>query len=112
MPNIIALDFKPLRKGTLLGFATVEIRELGLRVRDIAIHRSSGSCSAAMPAKAMIDAQGNLIHDPERGRISYTAIFEFADASARGVFSQAVIDAVAQFNPAIFTTPASETADD
>jgi hypothetical protein len=103
MMNITAIDFRPFRKNTLRGFAIIEIAELHLRMRDVAIHQQGGSRWAALPARAQIDRDGNLIRD-DRGKIAYVAIFEFADPGTRNAFSQAVIAAIERFNPEIFAT--------
>jgi hypothetical protein len=92
--SITVLDFKPLHRNTLVGFANIRIAEMHLEIRDVAIHVKGGSRWAQLPAKPMIDRDGAAIRDSTTGKIAYTNLFEFTDRATRDAFSHAVIAAL------------------
>lgn len=97
--------FRPHRVSTLRGFATITIRELHLRISDLAVHQHSGGAKwVAMPAKPLIGDDGALRHD-ERGRIAYCSILQFLDGETRRAFSMRVIDLLLAFAPDAFDGP-------
>jgi hypothetical protein len=103
MKHIITVTaFRPFRRGTLCGFATVHINELRLTVHDVAVHQQAGgACWTAMPAKALLDRDGN----PRRtgaGKIEYARILNFDSRAVADAFSDAVIEALLTFNPTVF----------
>lgn len=90
-------EFKPLVRNTLRGFATITIKEIRLRIKDVAMHVKNGSQWAALPAKPQIK-NGSAVVDAS-GKAQYTNILEFADRPTSDAFSRAVIDAVLKSNP-------------
>jgi hypothetical protein len=74
--TISVTDFRPLRKNSLVGFATIRINELRLTIRDVSIHRhSNGGRWAALPARPMIDREGH--HIKKDGKPQYSVTLEF-----------------------------------
>jgi hypothetical protein len=55
--TIRCLDFKPMHKNTLRGFATIEVVELHMIFHDIAIHQKRTSRWATLAMKPQIDPQ-------------------------------------------------------
>jgi len=90
-------EFKPLVRNTLRGFATITIKDMRLRIKDVAIHVKNGSQWAALPAKLQIK-DGTIVVNAS-GKAQYTNILEFADRSTSDAFSRAVIDAVLKSSP-------------
>jgi hypothetical protein len=90
--KLVCRSFRSLRKNTLIGFAEISIPDLGMTVRDVAIHTKNGSTWASPPSKPQVK-DGALVKD-ETGKIAYAAIIEFGDRTARDRFSAAVIQAV------------------
>jgi hypothetical protein len=90
-------EFKPLVRNTLRGFATITIKEMRLRVKDVALHVKNDRQWAALPAKPQIK-DGAVIIDAS-GKAQYTNVFEFTDRPTSDAFSRAVIDAVQKSNP-------------
>jgi hypothetical protein len=89
-------DFRPFAKNTLRGFAVVSIKELRLKIKDIAIHVKNGSQWAALPAKPLIKDGAVVTKD---GKAQYQHILEFADRPTSDAFSRAVVNAVLKLNP-------------
>jgi DNA-binding cell septation regulator SpoVG len=55
-PRMRLLDFRPMRKGKLLGFARVEL-PISLRIRDTPILAGPKGVFAALPAKPIPDGE-------------------------------------------------------
>jgi hypothetical protein len=89
-------NFKPFAKNTLRGFATINIPDIRLRVRDVAVHRKNGSTWAALPAKPQVKDGAVVTKD---GKAQYVHILEFTDRSVGDAFSKAVVDAVLKLDP-------------
>jgi hypothetical protein len=58
------VSFRPLRKGGLLGFATVEFLALGLVIADCPVQKTHARIWCGLPAKPVLDQSG----PPGRGQ--------------------------------------------
>jgi hypothetical protein len=96
-PKLRLLGFKPLRKNSLRGFATIEL-PIGLRIADIPIVTSHGKVWAALPGKPVLGADGE--HVEVDGERQYASIVEWRDRALSDGFSRAVVDAVRSAHPA------------
>jgi hypothetical protein len=95
--RIVCVDWKPLNRNTLRGFATVEIVEFQLQISDVAVHAKGDRTWAALPSRAWI-RDGALVLD-DSGKPQYSPIFTFTRNAVRDAFSCAVIAAVVRFDP-------------
>jgi hypothetical protein len=98
--TITCEDFKPLRRNTLCGFATIKVEALRLTIKNIAIHEKNGRRWAQLPAKPQIK-DGKVITDSS-GKAQYAIIMQFDSREVSDAFSDAVIAAVLQHNPRAF----------
>jgi hypothetical protein len=89
--TVEVLDFRPVERNTLLGFATVRIPAMRLTIRDVAIHTSGDRRWVSLPAKPQLDADGVAIR--KDGKIQYVNIFHFDTKEVSDAFSAAVIRA-------------------
>ncbi len=90
-------DWKPMRRHSLCGFATVTLPS-GMILSDVSVHTDSGK-SWAMPAsKPMIGRDGNVLRD-QAGKVRYSPIVSFASKELRDRFSAAVIEALLATHP-------------
>ena len=96
------VGWRPLRRNTLAGFATIRIVDMRLTVVDVAIHSKGDARWAALPAKPVIDREGVAKRDPASDKIQYVPLFEFDTAGVRNAFSQAAIAAVLELHPDAF----------
>ena len=72
-------DFRPYRKNTLQGFATIQFVENKLELRDVALHDKNGSRWFQLPAKPFDKPSG------ERG---WNYIVAFADKDSYAQFQE------------------------
>jgi len=91
------LDWRPLRRNSLLGFAKVRIGR-ALVLHDVSVHVSNGKRWASPASKPQMDSNGQALRD-DRQKIKYTPVVEWLDAAARDAFSIAVIEAVEAGHP-------------
>jgi hypothetical protein len=95
-PSLRVLSFRPLRKGTLAGFVTVELGS-ELRLRDCCVHtHPSGRCWVSLPAKPIIDTESFQLRRAERDRLADTAICEWRDRATGDRVSEIVIGLLRQ----------------
>ena len=90
-----------MRSNTLVGFLTIVIPELRLRVVDLSVHTKSGARWVSLPAKPQVNRDGTVRFD-DRGKTAYATVLEFTDKATRAAFSDRVIDALLQFDPCAF----------
>lgn len=91
------LDWRPVRRGALRGFATIALPS-GMILRDVPIFGAAAGSRAGAPAKPMIGRDGATMRDDD-GKVRYSPIVEFTDRSAQDRFSRAVLDALAAAHP-------------
>jgi hypothetical protein len=92
------LDFRPLKSGSMVGFARVQFPS-GLIVDGIGIHVAGSRAWASPPGRPWIEG-GELVRD-ERGKPQYSAIISFANHGVRSRWSDAVLAAVNEVHPEI-----------
>lgn len=96
------VGWKPLRRNTLAGFASIRIADMRLTVIDVALHNKGSQRWAALPSKPIIDRNGVAKRDPSTGKIVYTPMFDFDAAAVRSAFSDAAVAAVLTLHPHAF----------
>jgi hypothetical protein len=97
------LDFKPVRRGSLRGFAAVKL-PIGLVINDVTIGESHGKQWALLPNKAMLDRQRNLMRDQD-GKVKYAPVVEWSTSELRTAFSVRVAALVTAAHPDAFDPP-------
>jgi len=86
------VDWKPIVKGSLRGFAKVRLGRT-LLVNDVPVLFSNGRAWAGMPGKPLIGADGTGLRD-DKGKQRYAPVLEWTSRDASDRFSEAVIAAV------------------
>lgn len=97
MMPLSLLDWRPLKKNSLRGFATVRIGK-ALKVSDVSVHCSNGKRWASLPSKPQINKEGVVLKD-DSGKVKYLPIVSWTDAESGDRFSEAVIAAVEAAHP-------------
>jgi hypothetical protein len=98
--TVVCSDFRRWHRNTLRGFAVIEIAEMKLEIRDVAIHAKGDARWAQLPSKPQIK-NGTLIKDAD-GKIAYSHIMDFTSRAVRDAFSAAVVRAVLEHDPGAF----------
>lgn len=100
--TVECLDWRPLCRHTLRGYAKVRIAELKLVLIDVAIHQKGDSTWAQPPSRAWV-RDGELVRDD--GKIQYSPILEFEGRDVRDAFSRAFVNAVLAREPHALACP-------
>jgi hypothetical protein len=98
--TIECLDWRPLHRRTLQGFATIRVTEMQLSIKDVALHAKDTSRWAALPAKPIL--RDDAVVRDEVGKAQYIPVLEFDSRAVRDAFSSAVIKAVLERFPHAF----------
>jgi hypothetical protein len=93
--------FTPRHSNTLVGFVTVVVPELHMKINDITVHQKNESRWIGLPGKPQIGRDGQVRKD-ERGKTLYTPVLELIDSKTRDAFSHRVVEALLEFAPAAF----------
>jgi hypothetical protein len=89
--------WRRLAKGTLRGFASVEL-PIGLRLIDCPVYVGKSGAFAALPSKPRIDKEGRKRTDPN-GKPAYAPVLEWRSRALRERFSEVVIAAFRRMYP-------------
>ncbi|SIQ46336.1 MULTISPECIES: hypothetical protein [Acidiphilium] len=92
MAELTITEWKPLRRNSLRGFATVTLPS-GMILHEILIHNTPDGPWAAPPSKPMIGRDGVAMKDAA-GKARYSPIISFADKATRERWSSAIIAAL------------------
>ena len=98
-PRMRLEGFKALRKGSLLGFASIRLPN-GLTVADCPIFMSHEKCWASLPSKPVLDREGR--HVEQAGKKRYASILSWDDRATADRWSAAVVDLVREQYPEVF----------
>lgn len=94
------LEFKPLVRNTLRGFACIKIEEMQMEIKDITVHEKNGKRWAALPSKPQIRDRAVLVGDDDK--ILYAPVMAFTSRAVADAFSATVVKAVLQLFPDAF----------
>ena len=97
MSPIHIRDWRPLRKGSLVGFVKVELPS-GMILNDVTVLSGDRGAWASPPSKPMIDRDGIAMKDAN-GKLKYSPVIEFASKEVRERFSNAVVEALRAKHP-------------
>lgn len=95
MPVVI-LDWRPMRRNSLLGFAQIQLG--ALKIKDVTININTGRKWAGLPSKPMIDRDGNAMRN-DQGKVRYVPLLEWDNKATGDRFSESVIAALEEKHP-------------
>jgi len=98
------VDWRPRRRNSLVGSATIRIPARRLVILDIAIHNKGASQWRALPGKPQVRDGVLVRHDTGKGQ--YVPLFEFDTGEVRAAFSRAAAAAVLALHPDAFAEAA------
>ena len=94
------VEWRPLVKNSLRGFATVAL-PCGLKIRDIPVLLGRNGPWASLPNKPLLDNNGQQKRDAN-GKPAYVAILEWRDREVSDRFSSAVVELIRSQHPDAF----------
>jgi hypothetical protein len=99
-PRLRLVSWKPIDKGSLRGFASVELPS-GLKIHDCPVLRSHGKARATLPSKPQLDKEGRQ-KTGLNGKPAYSPEIEWRTRDLADRFSAAIVDLVrAQYPDAV-----------
>jgi hypothetical protein len=99
-PRMRLVAWRPLRKGSLRGFASVAL-PIGLTIRDCPVLTGPKGPWATLPGKPQVDKDGQPKRDVN-GKLAYAALVEWEGRELPDRFSAAVVDLVRAAHPGAF----------
>jgi hypothetical protein len=90
---VVLLEWKPVVKNSLRGFATVRLGK-SLQISECIVLASNGRLWVNLPGKPQYDRDGHPVLDPKSGKQKYSALLQWSDKAAADRFSEAVIAAI------------------
>jgi hypothetical protein len=100
-PDLKLVEFKPIAKGALRGFATIELPS-GLTLFDCAVLVSNGKAWASLPSKPLFGKDGQQLRD-DNNKPRYVPLLRWKSREQSDRFSEAVVKAVRFANPDALT---------
>jgi hypothetical protein len=92
---ITASDWRPLPRGSMLGFVTLKLQPSGLVLHDCTLHgKPDGSRWVGLPGKPQLDEEKRLRKDPTTGKGLYTPVVEIPNKTCRERFKGAALAAI------------------
>src|SRR5690349_5949071 len=93
-PRMRLLAFKAVKKGSLVGFATVALPN-GLTIFDCPVLAGKGGFWATLPSKPVLDSEGRHVK-PDGGKGQYAPVAQWQDKEQSRRFSDALIARIAE----------------
>jgi len=87
------LDWRELKRNSLLGFAKIRVPEWHMVISDVGIYEKDGRRWASLPSKQLLDGSGQALRD-DNGKAKYMRLVYFEDRAVADRFSDAVVRAV------------------
>src|SRR5215831_15646462 len=94
--TIRCIGWRQFCRNTLRGFCAIQIVELRMTMREVAVHEQNGKTWAQPPARPWVKG-GQLVTD-ENGKVQYSPLFEFDSGAVRNAFSEAVVNALLAYD--------------
>jgi hypothetical protein len=92
--SVEVVAWRPLERGSLLGFTEIVIPQLKLHIADITVHQhESGKRWCGMPGKPRLDKDHNVIRAAS-GKPEYSKVIWFADRRVADAFGARVVEAL------------------
>lgn len=92
---VALLSFRPLVKGALRGFASIQIG--ALQINDVSVYTKDGRSWAALPSKPMIGSNGPV--KDSAGKQRYQPVCAWASKESADRFSEGVCAAIDSAHP-------------
>jgi hypothetical protein len=94
--SIIASDWRPMERNTLLGFLTLTLAPSGIVLRECALHVKGERRWIGLPGKPLLDQDGRHRTDAATGKKAWVPLVEVTGKTERERFQRAALAAVDQ----------------
>ena len=94
-------SWKPVRKGSLIGFAGVDL-PIGLQIDDIVVMAAGSTIWATLPARPVLTTDGRVARLPGSSKPHYVSILRWRDRKLSAAFSRRVVELVREQHPDAF----------
>ena len=91
-------QWRPLRRSTLRGFASITVFPIGLDIDNVAVHARDGRCWASLPVRPTLDRDGRALRDAG-GRVRYERPIRWATRRLTDRFSERLIEVICRMHP-------------
>src|SRR3954447_20472391 len=102
--GISCLSFRPLRRNTLVGFASLHWPLARLKLHGVAVHQNDNRKWCQLSARPQTGPDGNTIRD-RSGKVQYSPMIEFDDSRVLDLFSDLAVEAIEAYDPSAFADP-------
>jgi hypothetical protein len=92
------IDWRPLRKGRLLGFGSVELPIIGLYIFEVPVLQGRAGIWAALPTRPKVNDEGRVLRDVD-GRPAYARVLGWRTKRLEEAFSSKVVALVQASHP-------------
>jgi hypothetical protein len=99
-PRMKLVGWKSIRKGNLVGFATV-VLPVGLKLVDCPVFVGPSGPWAALPSKPLLDKDGRPRSDAN-GKRAFVQLLEWRDRGLSDRFSAALVELLRRERPGVF----------
>jgi hypothetical protein len=100
--GIGCLQFTPIdRRGSLVGFADLHVPAYRIRLFSCTVHEQNGRRWVGLPGRPWVK-DGELVRDPDTGKVRYEAILAFDDQAILRRFSDAAVAAIEAYDAGVF----------
>ena len=97
-PRMILRKWQPVRKGFLLGFASISLAN-GLEIDDIPVLITDGKAWATLPRRPVITSDGRVAKLPGSSKTQYVSFLRRRDRALSTAFSERVVELVRTAHP-------------
>ncbi len=98
--TVLCCGWPKHERNTLRGFATLQIPELQLPIKDCAVHEKNHRRWVQLPARPMLDGQHELVRKTD-GKIQYVSILQWANREVSDAFNVAAITVIQDYERGI-----------
>jgi len=105
MAGASVVDWRPMRRGRLLGFVTIRLPAVALAFVGCPLFsRTDGSIAVTLPARPLLDNGGRQRRDPDTGHVVFEATARWTSKAAAAAFTAVVVELIAERFPEALQT--------
>ena len=100
--GVTCLAYTPIeRRGSLVGFTDLHLPRMRLRLFSCTVHEQNGRKWVGLPSRPWMK-DGELVRDPDTGKVRYEPVLGFDSKDILGRFSDAAVAAIEAYDAGAF----------